>query len=154
MLDPKEAEKVYNQLSDIISKAGLDWLIADVRHQISMGKQVTKDIQVESTLDSLLGNYHPKRKGRKAAFIVTQPLTENERLLLLIEALEAATVGLSLGIVSCYEIIGKDNNKIKSLGFAPDTEVNELIHIDSEVLKRKKAVLQLKGLLKELKETV
>jgi hypothetical protein len=154
MLDTKEAEKVYNQLSDIIRKAGLDWLIADVTHQISMGKQGAKDIQVETTLRSPQGDYLPKRKGRKAAFIVTQPLTENEKLLLLIEALEAATVGLSLGIVNCYEIIGEDNNTIQSFGFAADTEVNESMHVDSEILKRKKDVVQLQDFLKELKEVV
>jgi len=154
LLDPVEAEKVYNRLSDIIRNAGLDWLIADVTHQISMGKQGAKDIQVESTLPGPQGDYLPKRKGRRAAFIVTQPLNENERLLLLIEALEAATVGLSLGIVNFYEIIGKDNNQFRSIGFAADNEVNELMHVDLEILNRKKDVLHLQDLLKELKEAV
>lgn len=154
MIDPKQAEEIYNQLSDIIRKVGLDWLIADVTHQISLGKQGTEDIQVEPTLRGSQGEYLPKRKGRKAAFIVTQPLTENEELLLLIEALEAATVGLSLGIVNCYEIIGKNNSKIQTFGFATDTEGSEIIHVDSEILKRKKDVLQLQNLLKELKEAV
>jgi hypothetical protein len=154
MLDSKQAQKVYHQLSGIIRKVGLDWLIADVTHQISLGKQGTKDIQVESTFRSPQGDHLPKRKGRKAAFIVTQPLTENEKLLLLIEALEAATVGLSLGIVNCYQIIGQNNNKIKSFGFATDTEQSELMHVDSEILNRKENVLQLQELIKELKEAV
>ena len=154
MLESKQAKKVYDQLSAIIKKVGLDWLIADVAHQISLGKQDTQNIQVESTQRGPQGESVPKRKGRKAAFVVTQPLTENEKLLLLIEALEAATIGLSLGLVNCYEIIGQDNNNIKSFGFATDTVQAEITHVNSEILDRKDKVLQLNKLLKELREVI
>ena len=154
MLELREAEEVYSQLSDIVREVGLDWLIADVKHQISLGKQGTKEIQVEATLRSPHAEYLPKRKGRKAAFIVTQPLTERERLHLLIEALEAASVGLSLGIVNCYETIGGGIQDLQSLGFAADTERSEVMHVTPEILMRKESVLQFQILLRELKEAV
>ncbi len=154
MLEPREAEEVYRELSGIIRGVGLGWLIADVERQISLGKQGTTDIQVEATLSIPHSEYPPKRKGRKAAFIVTQPLTERERLHLLIEALEAASVGLSLGIVSCYETIGEGFQALQSIGFAPDTERSEVLQLRPEVLMRKESALRLNKLLRELKEAV
>jgi hypothetical protein len=154
MLDLKEAEEVFRELSDIVREVGLDWLITDVRRQISLGKQGTRDIQVEATLRSPHAEYLPKRKGRKAEFIVTQPLTERERLHLLIEALEAASVGLSLGIVNCYETIGGGIQDLQSLGFAADTEGSEVVHVTHDILMRKESVVKLQILLRELKEAV
>jgi hypothetical protein len=154
MLEPREAEEVYRHLSDIVRDVGLDWLIADVKHQISLGKQVTKEIQVEATLRSPHAEHLPKRKGRKTAFIVTQPLTERERLHLLIEALEAASVGLSLGIMNCYKTIGGGIQDLQSLGFAADTERSEVMHVPPEIIMRKESVLQFQILLRELKEAV
>ncbi len=154
MLEPRAASKVYSELSEIIRLEGLDWLIVDVERQIALGKAGTKDIQVESTRQGLHSDYFPKRKGRPAKFIVTQPFTEREKLHLLIEALEAASVGLSLGILNSYEIINEGLRDEKTIGFAPDTEGSDVMFVKPDILSRKDSVLRLEQLLRELKEVV
>lgn len=154
MLEPREATEVYRKLSEIARAEGLDWLIGDVERQIALGKEGTKDIQVESTPRGLYADHLPKRKGRPAKFIVTQPFTEREKLHLLIEALEAASVGLSLGILNSYEIIGEGLGGVQAIGFAPDTEGSEVMFVRPDILKRKDSVLRLEQLLRELKEVV
>lgn len=154
MLEPREAAEVYRKLSEIARTEGLDWLINDVERQIALGKEGTKDIQVESTPRGVQADHLTKRKGRPAKFIVTQPFTEHEKLHLLIEALEAASVGLSLGILTSYEIIGEGLRGVQTIGFAPDTEGSEVMFVGPDILGRKESVLRLDQVLRELKEVV
>ncbi len=131
MLEPREAEDVYAELSKLVRAQGLDWLIADV-----------------------YPDTFPQRRGRKAAFVVTRPFTEREKLSLLIEALEAASVGLSLGILNTYETIGEVVHGLKAIGFAPDAERGGVVSVTPDILGKKDNVLRLEILLRELKDSV
>jgi hypothetical protein len=154
MLEPKEARKVYESLSKILTDEGLEWLLQDVQRQIALGKQSTKEIQVESTVGASTAGHHTKKKGRPAKFIVTQPYSEREKLILLVEAIEAASVGLSRGILNTYEVIGEHLHNLDALGFAYDTEESELRYVKRDFLDKKKAVFRLDELLHELKEAI
>ena len=154
MLEPKEAQEVFRSLSQIASQEGLDWLLHDVQRQIDLGKQSTKEIQVESTVKGYEAGYLPKKKGHPAKFIVTQPYSEQEKLHLLIEAIEAASIGLSRGIFDTFETIGWHLKSLDVLGFAPDTEESERIYVKRDLLEKKQAVVRLSELLQELKEAI
>lgn len=154
MLEPKEASDAYRELSQIATGEGLQWLLEDVERQIALGKQATKHIQVESTVRGPDADYLPKKKGRPARFIVTGPYSEREKLLLLIEALEAASVGLSRGLLNTYEIIRQDLQDLDALGFAPDTEGSDIMYVKSDFLRKKPDVMRLGELLQELREAV
>lgn len=154
MLEPKEAKEVYRSLSQIVSGEGLEWLLHDVRRQIALGKQSTKEIQVKSTVQGYDADYAPKRKGRPAKFVITQPYSEQEKLHLLIEAIEATSVGLSRGLLNAYEIIGGHLKNLDALGFAPDTEESEVKYVKRDLLEKRAAVFRLSELLRELKEAI
>jgi hypothetical protein len=154
MLVEGEAADVYGQLSGIARAHGLEWLIIDVESQIALGKQATRDIEVRDTFLTVDSHSSPQLRRHKASFVVTQPLTERERLFLLIEALEAASVGLSLGILNTYETLGAVNHGLQAIGFAPDAERARIAIVSSEILERKDTVVRLAILLKELKDSV
>jgi hypothetical protein len=154
MLEPSEAADVYSQLSKLAIAHGLDWLIADVEVQIALGKQETKDMQVSETVASSQPNSSPQRRGRKASFVVIQRLTEREKLCLLIEALEAASVGLSLGILDTYQTIGEVTHGLRAIGFAPDVDGGRVTLVTPDIIERKESILRLGTLLGELKESV
>jgi hypothetical protein len=154
MLEPSEAAAVYGELSKLAQTHGLDWLIADVEVQIALGKQGTKDMQVSETVASSHPESSPQRRGRKASFVVIEPLTEREKLCLLIEALEAASVGLSLGILETYETIGENIHGLQAIGFAPDVDGGRVTSVTPEILRRKESILRLGTLLRELRESV
>ena len=65
MLEPKEARKVYESLSKILTDEGLEWLLQDVQRQIALGKQMTKEIQVESTVGVSTAGHHTKKKAAR-----------------------------------------------------------------------------------------
>ncbi len=154
MLESKEAKEVYSSLSQIVSGEGLEWLLHDVRRQIELGKQSTKEIQVKSAVQGYDADYPPKRKGRPAKFVITQPYSEQEKLHLLIEAIEATSVGLSRGLLNAYEIIGGYLKNLDALGFAPDTEESEVKYVKRDLLEKRAAVFRLSELLLELKEAI
>jgi len=154
MLEPKEAKEVYLLLSQIVSGEGLEWLLYDVKRQIALGKQSTKEIQVKSKVQEYDAEHLPKRRGRPAKFVITQPYSEQEKLHLLIEAIEATSVGLSQGLLNAYEIIGGHLKNLNALGFAPDTEESEVKYVKRDFLKKKAAVFRLSELLRELKEAI
>jgi hypothetical protein len=102
MLEPQEALQVYKELSGIARQVGLQWLLDDVERQIALGKEFPKEIQFEFNVQGHDAEFLSKRKGRSAKFIVTQPFSGREQLLLLIEAIEAASIGLTRGLVNPY----------------------------------------------------
>lgn len=154
MLEPQEAADVYSELSKLARAQGLNWLLADVEGQIALGKQGTRDIEVTETALTLYPDTFPQRRGRKASFVVTQPLTEREKLLLLVEALEAVSVGLSLGVLNTYETISEVRHDLQAIGFAPDAESAPVMSVTTEILERKDTVLRLGSLFRELKDSV
>jgi hypothetical protein len=154
MLEHKDVLRVHEELSRIARQSGLQWLLDDVARQIALGKESTKDIKVKSTVQGNYADFTPRRKGRPAKFVVTQSFSEREQLLLLIEAIEAASVGLSLGLSNAYSIIDEACQNYCALGFAPDTEGAEVRYVKSDVLLDKPAVEKLQRLLQELKEAV
>jgi hypothetical protein len=154
MLEEREAADVFGELSKLALTHGLNWLIGDVEGQIALGKQATQDIEVRDTILSVDFDKSSQRRTRKASFVVTQPFSDREKLLLLIEALEAASVGLSLGIMNTYETIGDVIHDLKAVGFAPDVVRAEVLAVTPEILRTKESVLRLETLLRELKDSV
>jgi hypothetical protein len=154
MLEPTEATAAYAELSKLALAHGLDWLIADVEVQIALGKQGTTDMKVTETVISSRKNSSPQRRGRKASFVVIQPFTEREKLRLLIEALEATSVGLSLGILETYGTIRQFIHGLQAIGFAPDVDGAQVTSVGPKILENKESILRLGTLLRELKESV
>jgi hypothetical protein len=154
MLEEQEAVGVFSELSRLALSHGLNWLITDVQGQIALGKQATQDIEVKDVIVSVDFGTSPQRRAHKASFVVTQPFTEREKLLLLIEALEAASVGLPLGILNTYETIRAGVHDLKGVGFAADVVRAEVLSVTLEALRTKESVLRLEALLRELKDSV
>ncbi len=154
MLEQKEAQALYHRLSQIVSGEGLDWLLRDVERQIALGTETTKKIKLEGKTQGYDLEHHPKRKGPPAKFIVTQPYSDREKLHILIEAVEATSVGLSLGMLDVYETIGEQLQNLDALGFAPDTGESQIKYVKRDLLEKKQAILRLSELLGELKEAI
>lgn len=154
MFEPAEATATYTELSKFAVTHGLAWLIVDVEVQIALGKQATTNMKVTETLPHSRTDSSPERRGRKASFVLIQPFTEREKLCLLIEALEATSVGLSLGILETYDTIRKAIPGLQAIGFAPDADGARVTSLTPKILENKETILRLGKLLRDLKESV
>lgn len=156
MLEEKETQYLYRDLSQLISKEGLDWLLQDVEREIALGSEKTEKIKFEIMAQESDLDYHPKKKkkGPPAKFIVTQPYSDREKLHILLEAIEAISVGLSLGMLDVYETIGEQLQNLDALAFAPDIPESQIKYVKRDFLSKKQAIFQLRDLLGELKEAI
>ena len=121
-LTPSEAKITYDELSRIAIDAGLKWLVEDAAVEISLGKQSLQKIKTEITLYAEDDGNAPKRKGKPATFVITAEYSENEKLQLLVEAIEAVSDS------------GAQNPR--DLTFAPDGEQGRNFTMDRSVLRQ------------------
>jgi hypothetical protein len=153
-LSPNEAQEAYVLLAEIALKSGLRWLIDDVESQIYSGKQITKKIQIEIT------DYHPdkysseKRKGRTAGFIVSEPYNENEKLHLLVDAIEAASCGLSNAVLMTFDFLEHKIRNLTSLEFTPDIKIGKGFKVERDFIYQKEKIEHLSKLLNELRKAI
>lgn len=129
MLTDLEAEQTYESLTEIAVEAGLDWLVEDVKKEASFGKDLKRKIQTEAS-DYREADFLPKRKGKPAAFIISEPYTAREKLRLLVDALEAVSVGITLGLAETTRFIGSELQELQTFEFVPDSERSESSRID------------------------
>lgn len=97
-MNDAECIEVYDHLVRILNENELSWISTQVAEQIRLGKTVEKEIATfkESHGEPPLfgaDNYHIQyKKGPKVTFPVTEEYEPQERLLLLIDAIEQTIV--------------------------------------------------------------
>lgn len=153
-LNPMEAQEAYESLIKIAKESGLDWLVEDVESQIRSGKQGTKKIQVEISTNLPERNYLEKRKSRTAAFVVTESYTNRDKLLILVDAIEAASCGLSIAVLETVGFLDRKLNNFASIEFAPDIERGKVLRVEKDFRYKEKNIHHLSGLLRELREAI
>jgi hypothetical protein len=154
-LTPSEANAAYGELSLIAIGAGLKWLVEDAAVEISLGKQSLQKIKTETTQYAEDDGYAPKRKGKPATFVITAEYTENEKLQLLVEALEAVSSGTTIALAQVFNCLSdSDTQNPRDLTFAPDGEQGRKFTLDRSILRRKEKAVHLQNLLLELKEAI
>ena len=153
-LSPDEASHVYERLARIAPSAGLGWLVRDVEHEIRLGRQTAKRLRPSDMHDAAGGTNMLPVKGKAATYVVATEYSETDKLRLLIEAIEGATVGLSLGVLECLTLISENLPNLQQIGFAPDEPETEGFLLSTDINKQREAVHRFKGLLDELKEAL
>ena len=154
-LTPSEAAAAYQVLSTIASDAGLEWLVKDVASEISLGKQSLKKIKTESTQHLSTDDYPPQRLGKPAVFVISSEYSESEKLKLLVEAIEAASLGTTFALAQVLNCLStSDQQAPAQVVFAPDGESREMFSADKNIFEQKESAMLLQDLLKELKEAI
>ena len=150
----EELSQIFTQLGAVLVEVKLGWLLSDVEYDISRGREVERKIPtLTSSLKAELGD-RPQRKGKSATFITTVPYTNLEKLMLLIDAIEAVTVGLPKGLTSCLSSMSNSKSRIGKLVFCDDKEGSDERDVFgdfSDYLAMEKHSL-MKKLLGELRE--
>lgn len=97
-MNDQECDQVYDTLLTTLTKSGLDWVSAQVIHQVHLGKTVEKEIDTLREAGPIEGLFSQDqslshfRKGPRAKFPVTEEYDPKERLLLLIDAIKQAII--------------------------------------------------------------
>jgi len=88
-LNPEDARRTFEALSETLEKAGLGWMLSQVRQEIAFGRAVTKTLSV---VPEDFGVVERQRRQR-VRFVSAQEYTSQQQLALLVDAIEQTVVG-------------------------------------------------------------
>jgi hypothetical protein len=149
MLTQSEAKVSFETLSKIAVKNGLHWLMDDVKLQISLGKEQIRNIRVQNAETNF--SHEPSKK--RPQFVISEPYDEREKLKLLVDALEAVSVGLSKSTIKIFDLLQNFN----VIEFTPDvshTEESRSLAIEKSYCEKRDQIEKLEKLVNELKDEI
>lgn len=154
MLSDTESSHVYEALSKFVRERGLDWILEQVAEQVRFGMEEKKSVRVgrddvwPETPDE------PRSRRSKVLFAATRPFTEQEKLRLLIDAIQQAVVNTTEMEASFREGLG--TLEVPRAGMLVREELNpKFIEIsESPQVERRAGAQKLATLLGELREEV
>jgi len=154
-LTPNEARAAYDELSRTSIGSGLKWLAEDVAVEISLGKQSLEKIKTRATQYVGDDQFAPKQKGKPAVFVITAEFSENEKLRLLVEAIEAVSCGSTIALTEVFNRLSDSTTQNPAeITFAPDGETGRQFTTNRSVFRQKDTAMHLQHLLQELKEAI
>ncbi|ESX62692.1 MULTISPECIES: hypothetical protein [unclassified Mesorhizobium] len=86
-MDEQEAKSAYDEISDVLRKVGLNWVVEQVEESIYLGKTVITKADASEFIDDQVAG---QRRGRRQMqeFVTTQLFSNIERLNLLLDAID------------------------------------------------------------------
>jgi hypothetical protein len=159
-LSADEAERIFGELAATMREYHLEWIVAQVEAQISLGRVALKSLEVNEhemfADEDTMFTSRPRRSRRKrATFAVSEQYSPQEKLELLID-------GLSAGVIQVNQIADEvasfrlnETPQLTSIRFVPEAEVKEESSLSvTDVSSRKEAWTRLEQLLRELRNEV
>ena len=146
-----EINDAFGDLAVILREAGLGWLEEDVRADLSEGKlEVVAEADLQRPLDG-----RPRRKSSKSGeeFLRAQEYAPEERLLALIDAIEATVVQASdFEMELVGTLIGHEG--VRAIVFVDDQKSTSIELNEREAAARHKAAGELRRDLADLRAEV
>lgn len=156
-LSSEEISKCHRSLARIAKESGLDWVVSQVESQIALGRIRTgkiraKEVPLRNAGEELI---HLGAKGRPTKFTLSEEFTPEEKLIILIEALEHAVSGVWRTAMAVCRFMSDNVSEIREVKFMPDGISREPFGLlESELHIREKGVRDFERLVAELKEAI
>jgi len=157
-LTTEEIDAAYSALAQAAKEHNLNWVVEQGESQIAlgrirMGKVRAKEIPLRGTPED---EVERMSKGRPAKFTLSDKYSPQEKLEILIQALEHAVGGV-WQTASAVSAFLKDNiPNLSGVKFMPDEGISKepFALVDREIHARKQAVEHFQTLIRELKEAI
>ena len=161
-MDNQECNEVYERLMEMLAENKLDWIVEQVNQQVQLGKTIIKETETlkhqEKEFSQLYEDdvYIPKvKKGPKAKFPVTEDYTPNEKLNLLLDAIEQAIVNTAEMENHLIEYFDSSLKKWDGIDFYADEPESQPISLNLDsVLDRYDSSQNLKIFIDELRGVI
>lgn len=161
-MDSQECDEVYAKLLQILSENKLEWTVDQVKEQILLGKTIEKEIvtfkknKLDLPMSFELEMYQtPLKKGPKVKFPVTEEYTPEERLELILDAIEQAIINTAEMENHLIRYFGTGLKEWRGVNFyAEETESLLTLISEETVLERFANSQHLKELIKKLRSEI
>ncbi len=156
-LSAGEIDAAYSALAQAAKQYGLEWVVEQVESQIALGRIRTgkvraKEVPLRGTNDD---EVERMSKGRPLKFTLSDNYSTQEKLEILIQALEHAVYGVWL-TASAVSTFMKDNiPNLTVVEFLPEgISKKPFTVVDLEIRTKQQAVEHFQAFVRELKEAI
>jgi hypothetical protein len=167
-LNSNEARQAYDSLAATLREQGLEWVLEQVVSTISGGKPAPKEILVatfETTVSknpeqeqgSIFSDYptnSPRKRGRKEVRETTEPFTEQDELLILLDAIGHGLAVPAAFTAESFRILADTHVSVDEIVFASDRDIEPHIHSKAEALSLSHEASRLSVLLAEARRAI
>lgn len=155
-MDNEEIRDVDRRLRDIATKHGLDWVLAQVDEEIRVGKLTQKRVSTyKEDEDRSPNTDRGFRPVSKATLTASVEYSDQEKLLLLIDAIEQAAVNTTLMADETVSRLAelRGNDRPFEVKFMPEDEEAPSTSL-TEMSERRQSARRLAGLLNDLRDSM
>ena len=156
-LTAQKSDEAYSFLAQAARAQGLDWVVQQAESQIAlgkirMGKVRAKEVPLRGTPED---EGVRMSKGRPAKFTLSDEYSSQERLEVLVQALEHALCGVWETAFFVYKFLKASIPNLTEIKFMPEGISKEPFALDDRDLHvAKQPVERFKALIRELKEAI
>lgn len=136
-MDTGELNALYDQLLDITRELGLGWVAEQVTDEVQLGKILRADfrtLQAERHQNRLIEPdvraWVPDKRGPKEDVLTIEPYSSEDRLLLLLDAVERAVVETAAMETHFFEYCGLASGDINSMQFYSEDAGTDTLSTD------------------------
>ena len=140
-MDSEECDEVFKKLLYLLDQNRLYWIVEQVNEQVHLGKTVEKEIETLkeekkefSKISELDIHKRQMKKGPKARFPVTEEYNPNEKLNLLLDAIEQAIVNSAEMEYHLIEYFGSSLAKWDGINFYQDEPESQPISLNIKTI--------------------
>jgi hypothetical protein len=156
-LSVQEVNDAYFALAETARAHHLDWAVDQAELQVALGriregKVRTKEVPLHGASD-----YEIERmsKGRPAKFTLSDEYSPQEKLRILIQALENAVEGVWETAAAVSGFLQRNIPNLSGIKFMPEGISKDSFALENrEIVARKQAVEHFRELIRELKEAI
>lgn len=156
-LTTEEIDAVYSALAQAARDHHLDWVVEQVESQIVLGRIRTGKVRAkEVPLRGTPGDEVERMsKGRPAKFTLADKYSPQEKLEILIHALDHAVGGVWQTASAVSAFLNNNIPNLSGIKFMPEGISKEpFALVDREIHIRQQAVEHFQALIRELKEAI
>ena len=158
-MNGNELDQLYDGLLDLLRTQELGWVADQVIEEITLGNTIQRnyrDLESErraiKLFDIDVADASPVRRSSREDVFVTEPYSQEDRLRVLLDAIEEAVVHSGAMSVHLFDGITSDQNDISFIEFYSEDTNIEPVRIDRQsALARIEANARLKEQLRRLR---
>lgn len=160
MMSDRSSSNAYQILLETLRKHGLHWVAGQVQEQVRSGKPVTKDVSPFLAVDRIVfadEGFFPTsaRKGRRQRLAATEEYSADERLELIIKAIESAVIHTAAIEAELAEFFASQADGLTPARFEPEEfDESARLEVERPSADRQASIGRLQNALSRLRREV
>ena len=159
-MDNDDLDRLYNGILDLLRNQGIGWVADQVIEGVGLGRIVQREFKALQTermqtlsFESSLVESSSGRRGPREDVLVSEPYNQEDRLRLLLDAIEEAVVNSRAMEEHLFDYLASNQSDINSIEFYSEETDSDTMRIERHGARsRYDATERLKSQLDQLRQ--